>query len=248
MMKEKNIQFHPQNNGVSQEKVWDKIYKAQESGIKNLSKILENNFDLDKNQETAIDIIQQSSFEEIVAFLSKIKEYPDKYSLPQWLIDNVSEKFFSGWEKLPKEERDSIDGEDIMMILITTSHHHGKFKYSGHDEQSITDKFFLSFVRNIEKHQVAGQDYWKDLSHGADSVRPDILIKGLAEITNNENVHIFIHLLSASQGFKAVFPTAVPGTVRRTASSEHIQATLVRSSPALFRDLFGSNTREFLLF
>lgn len=192
MIKENGIQFTAPNkeNSVKSEGIWDRIQAACENKNQQLNKASDVDFNLDKNKKTAVDLINESTFEEIIAFLREIQNVPNKHLLPQWFIEKVTEKFFQGWEKLPKDFRQGMDGEDVMINLITATHHYGKFKYAKSDDQSITDKFYISFVHLLEKYPTAGQDYWKDLSHGADSIRPDILINGLSDIINNENVSL----------------------------------------------------------
>ncbi len=174
------------------ESIWDKLESVKEIAANNFKQILNSDLSVEENKKKYTEIINKAKFEEIIVFLQTLEDYPNKHSLPQWIFDVLLEKFFVGWEDFPERKEGYGDADDIITFAVTAANNLHNYKPSKNEQETTLDKFFKSFVVNLEKHPSAGLDYWSVFKHSSDDVRPDILISGMTEIVDSDDINIFI--------------------------------------------------------
>lgn len=147
-----------------------------------LDKIAESDF----NWEGFLEYVHKIGASDYFEFLGTIREHPNRHLLSQEAVSAILDKGFAVLESYNSGQEGDLS---IYLSEIESAlQFHGDFKRERPDQESLTDKTLKAFIGIYQKHQKIADEFWQILSQNGQTIRPDIFVKGMAEMLWRDDV------------------------------------------------------------
>lgn len=157
--------------------------EKREHGLIQIFDMVESEEISPEQEKEIIERIKDSPSRDFMEFaLINLRENPKRHLLSQNVVDTILEREFSLYDS-SNETR----GEYLMLQFQKAFQLYGDFKRENADEESLTDKAFSAFTRLYEKYPEPAWEFWVGMGQ-EHTVRPDILVKGMADMMSNPEI------------------------------------------------------------